>query len=166
MWLHLWKSNILPTCPDPKSYIWCCSEAFCCWHGFMISAWFYFMLSRLKLWRRWMKITCRIMERNCPRFPVMETHLYMMNSTEFVAADETKHRFTASDYVGAVINVNCQCQESVGWEYQYGKHSKHMVMPQWFAFFLTCPTHQAGTVRMDCHYHFEQIDSFTNCPLH
>lgn len=61
-----------------------------------------------------MKITCRIMERNCPRFPVMETHLYMMNSTEFVAADETKHRFTASDYVGAVINVNCQCQES-GW---------------------------------------------------
>lgn len=41
-----------------------------------------------------------------------------------------------------------------------------MVMPQWFAFFLTCPAHQAGTVRMDCHYHFEQIDSFTNCPLH
>lgn len=90
----------------------------------------------------------------------------MMNSTEFVAADKTKHKFTASNYVGAVVNVNCQCQEN-GW----------LGIPKWKTqqaygdasvvcfFFLTCPTHQAGTVRMDCHYHFEQTDNFTNCPV-
>lgn len=33
----------------------------------------------------------------------------MMNSTEFIAAHKTEHKFTASNYVGAVVNVNCQC---------------------------------------------------------
>lgn len=61
-----------------------------------------------------MKIMCRIMERNWQRFQVTETHLYMMNSTEFIAAHKTEHKFTASNYVGAVVNVNCQCRES-GW---------------------------------------------------
>lgn len=84
-----------------------------------------------------MKITCRIMERNCQCFQVMETHLYMMNSTECIAANKTKHKFTASNYVGAVVNVDCQCQEKVvGWEHQNGKHSEHTVMPQCFVFFF------------------------------
>lgn len=85
-----------------------------------------------------MKITCRIMERNCQCFQATETHLYMMNSTEHIAADETKHEFTASDRVGAVVNVNYKCQERVvDWEYQNGKHSEHTVMPQCCCFFLT-----------------------------
>lgn len=84
-----------------------------------------------------MKITCRIMERNCQCFQAMETHLYIMNSTECIAANKMKHKFTASNYVGAVVNVNCQCQERVvGWEHQNGKHSKHTVMPQCFVFFF------------------------------
>lgn len=83
-----------------------------------------------------MKITCRIMERNCQCFQAMETHLYIMNSTECIAANEMKHKFTASNYVGAVVNVNCQCQERVvGWEHQNGKHSEHTVMPQCFVLF-------------------------------
>lgn len=41
----------------------------------------------------------------------------MMNSTECIAANGTKHKFTASNYVGAVVNVNYQCQERVvDWE--------------------------------------------------
>lgn len=84
-----------------------------------------------------MKITCRIMERNCQCFQMMETHLYMMNSTECIAAKETKHKFTASNYVGAVVNVNYQRQERVvDWEYQNGKHSEHIVMPQCCFFFF------------------------------
>lgn len=116
--------------------------------GFMISVWFFFYffwLSRLKLWRREMKITCRIMERKCPRFQVMETHLFMMNSTGCIAAFKKKkkknkttrnqHRYAASDYVSAVVNVNCRCQERVvDWECQNGKHSERMVMPQCFVF--------------------------------
>lgn len=38
----------------------------------------------------------------------------MMNSTEFIVADKTKHKFTAYNCAGAVVNVNCQCQEN-GW---------------------------------------------------
>lgn len=46
----------------------------------------------------------------------------MMNSTECRAANETKHKRTASDYVGAVVNVNYQCQgRVVDWEYQKRK---------------------------------------------
>lgn len=35
----------------------------------------------------------------------------MMNSTEGIAANKMKHKFTASTYVGAVVNVNYQCRE-------------------------------------------------------
>lgn len=60
-----------------------------------------------------------------------------MNSTECIAANKMKHKFTASNYVGAVVNVNCQWQERVvGWEHQNGKHSEHTVMPQCFVFFF------------------------------
>lgn len=59
-----------------------------------------------------MKIMCRIMERSCQCFQAMETHLYMMNSTECIVANKTNLRFTASNYVGAVVNVNYVCQES------------------------------------------------------
>lgn len=83
------------------------------------------------------------MERKCPHFQVMETHLYVMNSTGCIAAlkknktTKKPHRFAASDYVSAVVNVNSQCQERVvDWECQNGKHSEHTVMPQCFLFFL------------------------------
>lgn len=43
-----------------------------------------------------MKTMCRIMERNCQGFQAVETPLYMMNSTDSIAATVTKHKFTAS----------------------------------------------------------------------